>query len=108
MRAGFRLALRQTQGPIGSVIHLLDLTPAVPDHTTLSSRADTLDIPRLRRSSAGRDAGPVHLLIDNTGLKLCGADAWLLEKHGTKVRRWEGVATSVAEKGRMGWQKAPG
>jgi hypothetical protein len=29
----------------------------------------------------------VHLLVDSTGLKLCGAGEWLLEKHGTKTRR---------------------
>jgi len=35
LRAVFRLALRQTEGLIGSVIGLLGLTLAVPDHTTL-------------------------------------------------------------------------
>jgi hypothetical protein len=29
----------------------------------------------------------VHLLVDSTGLKLCGAGEWLLEKHVTKTRR---------------------
>jgi hypothetical protein len=29
----------------------------------------------------------VHLLVDSTGLKLCGAGEWLLEKHGTRTRR---------------------
>jgi Transposase DDE domain len=29
----------------------------------------------------------VHLLVDSTGLKLCGAGEWLVEKHGTKARR---------------------
>lgn len=84
LRAVFRLALRQTEGLIGSVIDLLGLDLAVPDHSTLSRRAETLDVPR-PRSSAG--AEPVHLLVDSTGLTLCGAGEWLLEKHGTKVRR---------------------
>jgi len=26
-----------------------------------------------------------HLLVDSTGLKLCGAGEWLVEKHGTKT-----------------------
>ncbi|MGI4946017.1 MAG: transposase [Janthinobacterium lividum] len=26
-------------------------------------------------------------MVDSTGLKLCGAGEWLLEKHGTKTRR---------------------
>jgi hypothetical protein len=29
----------------------------------------------------------VHLLVDSTGLKLCGSGEWLLEKHGTRTRR---------------------
>jgi hypothetical protein len=29
----------------------------------------------------------VHLLVDSTGLKLCGPGEWLEEKHGTKRRR---------------------
>jgi hypothetical protein len=36
LRAVFRLALRQTEGLIGSIIHLLGLALAVPDHSTLS------------------------------------------------------------------------
>jgi len=86
LRAVFRLALRQTEGLIGSIIGLLDLTLAVPDHSTLSRRAETLEVPRLH-SGSGADNEPVHLLVDNTGLKLCGAGEWLVEKHGTKTRR---------------------
>jgi hypothetical protein len=29
----------------------------------------------------------VHLIVDSTGLKLCGAGEWLTEKHGTRTRR---------------------
>jgi hypothetical protein len=86
LRAVFRLALRQTEGLIGSIISLLGLTLAVPDHSTLSRRAKTLSVPRLR-SSSGAEPEPVHLLVDSTGLKLCGAGEWLAEKHGTKTRR---------------------
>ncbi len=91
LRAVFRLALRQTEGLIGSIIALLGLDLAVPDHTTLSRRADTLDVVRPRRGS-----GPVHLLVDSTGLKLCGSGEWLLEKHGTKTRRsWRKLHIAV-------------
>ena len=79
----FRLALRQTEGLIGSILHLLGLDLAVPDHTTLCRRAETLEVPR----PAAQEGEAVHLLVDSTGLKLCGAGEWLLEKHGTKTRR---------------------
>jgi len=84
LRAVFRLALRQTEGLIGSVIGLLGLGLAVPDHTTLCRRAETLEVPTARPR---RDGEPLHLLVDSTGLKLCGAGEWLVEKHGTKTRR---------------------
>src|ERR1700710_3272322 len=42
LRTVFRLAYRQTEGLIGSIIALLGLTLRVPDHTTLSRRAATL------------------------------------------------------------------
>src|SRR3954464_14765798 len=89
LRAVFRLAFRQTEGLIGSIIGLLGLTLRVPDHTTLSRRAATVDVPQPRRPSpeAGGAAEPLHLLVDSTGLKLCGPGEWLIEKHGTRKRR---------------------
>ena len=83
LRAVFRLPFRQTEGLIGSVIGLLGLDLAVPDHTTLCRRAETLEVPRPRPS----DGEPVHLLVDSTGLRLCGPGEWLVEKHGTRTRR---------------------
>ncbi len=82
LRAVFRLAKRQTEGLIGSILQLLGLDLAVPDHSTLSRRAETLGVPRPR---CGRE--PMHLLVDSTGLRLCGPGGWLEEKHGTKLRR---------------------
>jgi len=82
LRAVFRLPLRQTEGLIGSVIGLLGLDLAVPDHSTLSRRAETLAVVR-----PPSNAEPIHLLVDSTGLKLCGAGEWLLEKHGASRRR---------------------
>ena len=65
LRAVFHLALRQTEGLIGSIIQLLGLTLAVPDHSTLCRRAETLEVPRPRPR---RDGEPMHLLVDSTGL----------------------------------------
>src|ERR671921_654159 len=99
LRAVFRLAYRQTEGLIGSVIGLLGLTLRVPDHTTLSRRAATLEVPQPRASSrteASDRAEPVHLLVDSTGLKLCGPGEWLIKKHGTRKRRsWRKLVWGV-------------
>src|SRR3712207_3439753 len=72
LRAVFRLALRQTEGLIGPILRLLGLELAVPDPSTLSRRAETLEVPGPRSGS-----GPVHLLVDSTGLKLGGPGEWL-------------------------------
>lgn len=84
LRAVFRLALRQTEGLIGSIIGLLGLDLAIPDHTTLCRRADGLDVPRPQSSPC---AGAMHLIVDSTGLKFHGPGEWLVEKHGTRTRR---------------------
>src|SRR3954451_18644963 len=84
LRTVFRLALRQTEGLIVSILQLLDLDLPVPDHSTLSRRAETL---KLLKPRSGLGSAPVHLLVDSTGLRLCGPGEWLVEKHGTKRRR---------------------
>jgi hypothetical protein len=99
LRAVFNLALRQTEGLIGSVIALLGLDLMVPDHSTMSRRSRTLEMPPLRRSGTG----PLHLLVDSTGLKLGGAGEWLVETHGTSRRRsWRKLHIGVdAESGEI-------
>jgi hypothetical protein len=82
LRAVFRLALRQTEGLMASLLRLLGLDLAAPDHSTISRRGETLPVSRPR---AGSEA--VHLLVDSTGLKLCGPGEWLVETHAAKVRR---------------------
>jgi hypothetical protein len=82
LRTVFRLALRQTEGLIRSILHLLGLDLAVPDHSTMSRRARSLALPRMR---CGRR--PMHLLVDSTGLRLCGPGEWLIERHGSRTRR---------------------
>ena len=60
MRVVFRLGLRQTEGLIGSVIHLLGLDLSVPDHSTLSRRGKTLEValpPADRDRPAAFDCG---------------------------------------------------
>jgi hypothetical protein len=54
-----------------------------PDHTTLSRRSATVDVPRFARC---RD-GPIHLAIDSTGLKIMGDGEWHAHKHRTSNKR---------------------
>ena len=65
----------------------------------MSRRRKTLEMPPLRRSGTG----PLHLLVDSTGLKLGGAGEWLVEKHGTSRRRsWRKLHIGLdAESGKI-------
>ena len=67
-RTAFKLALRQTERLMASVIALMDLTISAPDHTTISRRAVTL----LMIRPAALSLGPLHLLIDSTGPRVYG------------------------------------
>src|ERR671919_216301 len=72
LRAVFHLALRQTEGLIGSILQLLGLDLAVPDYSILSRRARSLELPAQPRATGG----PIHLLVDSSGLKLGGPGEW--------------------------------
>ncbi len=71
VRAVFRLPLRQTEGFLRSVFQIMDLTFPIPDFSTLCLRGKTLTVPLVRRNT-----GPLHLLLDSTGLKIRGEGEW--------------------------------
>jgi hypothetical protein len=72
----FGMRLRQIEGFMSSVLDLMGLDVPVPDHTTLSRRAQTWELPS-RRNRPLPD-GPLHVLVDSTGLKIYGAGQWLI------------------------------
>jgi hypothetical protein len=84
LRLVFHLALRQVEAFAGSVLRLLGLDLFIPDHTTLSRRSRKFSGHRPHTVSHG----PVHLVIDSTGLKLFGQGEWNEEKHGRTRRSW--------------------
>jgi hypothetical protein len=85
----FGLQLRQVEGFLTSVLRLMGLDLAVPDHTTLSRRANRWRSPDKRQGHREPGKGPVHVPVDSTGLEVYGASQWLEEKHGAKSpRRW--------------------
>src|SRR3954470_20599792 len=72
VRTAFKLPLRQTEGLMASVLMLMGLTISAPDHTTVSRRAVTLPIIQ----AALVPSGPLHVLIDSTGLQVFGTGQW--------------------------------
>jgi hypothetical protein len=73
------MALRQTTGFVESLLHLIDLDWAVPNFSTLSRRQKTLKVSIPYRGSQG----PLHLLIDSTGIKVEGEGEWTEEGQQT-------------------------
>ena len=91
-RTAFKLALRQTEGLMTSVFTLMGLTLSAPDHTTVSRRAMKLPVIQCAPVSPG----PLHVLIDSTGLQVYGAGQWLEAKHGAQSRRtWRKLHLAV-------------
>lgn len=91
----FGFALQQTTGFVESLLLLTGLTWSVPDFSTLSRRQKSLivDIPYYRGSN-----GPLHLLIDSTGIKVEGEGEWHARKHGgSKHRLWRKLHIAIGE-----------
>ncbi len=86
LRSVFHLPLRQTEGFVDSLMRLMRLQLKAPDHTTLSRRSRSIVVP----SVAKVHDGPLHLVIDSTGLKIAGDGEWHAHKHKTssKRRKW--------------------
>lgn len=92
----FGLRLRQSEGLLGSVLDMMGLDLPVPDHTTLSRRARTWKPSGKSKDRQQMADGPIHVLVDSTGLKIYGAGQWLEEKHGSKSRRgWRKLHLAV-------------
>jgi hypothetical protein len=84
LRLVFHLLLRQTERLMTSVFELMGISLRIPDHSILSRRPGLLG--SISKGCRLPD-GPVHVLIDCTGLKAYGAGEWLQEKHGVRARR---------------------
>ena len=95
MKVLFGMALRQTTGFVESLLRLIGLDWAVPDFSTLSRRQKTLKVNIPYRGSDG----PLHLLVDSTGIKVEGEGEWNARKHGgTKRRVWRKIHIGIDEK----------
>ena len=94
LRLAFGRSWRQTEGLLRSVTVLLGIDVGVPDHTTFSRRSPGLGLAAtLAQAQAG---GPVHVVIDATGLKVYGTGEWLVEKHGERgTRTWRKLHLAV-------------
>src|SRR5919112_4045594 len=84
LRLAFGRPWRQTEGLLRSLAALLGVSIGVPDHTTFSRRSPGLAL--AGSLARAQRTGPVHVVIDATGLKVYGAGEWLAEQHGARGR----------------------
>lgn len=88
------LPLRQATGFVASLLELSGLGWSVPDFSTLSRRQKTLNVTIPYRGSKG----PLHLLVDSTGIKVEGEGEWHTRKHaGSKRRVWRKLHLGIDE-----------
>ncbi|MQR01261.1 IS5 family transposase [Glaciimonas soli] len=88
----FGLALRQAIGFIQSLLQLAKLDWEVPDYSTVCRRQKHLTVIIPRHSSRNG----LHLLVDNTGIKMLGEGEWKTKKHGADYRRqWRKVHLGI-------------
>ena len=99
LRLLFRLPLRQTEGFLHALLNLMDLSLPCPDHTTLSRRNATVAI---RRQIDRAPEGAISLIVDSSGLKVCGQGEWHRQKHGEKPhKRWKKLHIGVDAQGQI-------
>lgn len=85
LRAVLSLPLRAMEGFGQSVFEIMGLPLRMPDYTTLCKRSRTMSI----HVPVAKRIGPLHVVIDSTGLKIYGEGEWKVRKHGyTKHRTW--------------------
>ncbi len=82
----FHLPWRQTEGFVKSLLHLMGLDRGAPDHTMLSRRGRS---PAIALRTPAKWPGPIHLIVDSTGLEVVGQGQLAAAKRAGKgVRGW--------------------
>jgi hypothetical protein len=83
VKAVYQQAGRQTQGLLESLFSVMGIDLPVPDHSTVSRRAASLNVtlPVIPKE------GAVHVVVDSTGIKVYGEGEWKTRQHGISKRR---------------------
>ena len=96
LRLVFGLPLRQAEGFLRSVLSVMRVNLDAADHTTLSRRSRDLSV-EFHRVPAN---GPIHVIVDATGLSIVGEGQWAAVKHGGRGRHgWKKLHLGVDRSG---------
>jgi hypothetical protein len=78
----YHLTNRGAEGFMRSMFSVLKIGFDIPDHSTLSRRGRAIHVRLPKRSK-----GPLHLVLDSSGLKVYGEGEWKVRQHGWSKRR---------------------
>ena len=94
LRMIYHLPLRQTEGFVASLMRLMGVDLAVPDHSTWSRRQAGLAVDWFPQ----QPTEPIHLVVDSTGLKVSGEGEWRVRQHGWNKRpTWRKLHLGIHE-----------
>lgn len=98
LKAVFRLAFRQTQGLIQSILAVMKMELQVPSYTQLCRRQARLNAFTPPTPSSESPTKPIYIVLDSTGLKVNGEGEWKVKKHGADKRRtWRKLHLAIDE-----------
>lgn len=98
LKAIFRLAFRQTQGLIQSMLAIMKMNLQVPSYTQLCRRQAKVVAFSAPVPCEDSTVEALHIVIDSTGLKVYGEGEWKVKKHGTHKRRtWRKLHLAIDE-----------
>lgn len=93
----FRLPLRATEGLVASLLLLAGSAAKAPDFSTMSRRLADLPV-----SLAKRKKEKTVIVVDSTGVKVCGEGEWKVRQHGVGKRRtWKKIHIAIGEDGEV-------
>jgi hypothetical protein len=78
----FHLTNRGVEGFVCSLFRMMKINLPVPDHTTLSKRGKDLKVKLPKKTCQS-----LNIVMDSTGLKICGEGEWKARMHGISKRR---------------------
>ena len=96
VRSVYRLALRQTEGFLKSVVRIMKLSIKIPSYSNIPKRYRGLKIPRFKVNSEEN----VNIIIDSSGLKIYGPKEFYKYRDKLLRRRsWRKIHLAVDNRG---------
>lgn len=94
LRVLYKLPYRNCQGFVMSIFKLMGLAINTPSYSQICKRQSQIEL-----SLKHKVKGPIHAILDGTGLKIFGEGEWKVRQHGySKRRRWRKLHIGIDAK----------